>query len=193
MEGFFEGLANKAIECGAYKASVITTDQIDFDAELRKACEANYCGNYGRNYACPPHVGEPEKLIAQAKTYRYALVFQSVTQIEDSYDIEGMMEAAENHSKTADKIEKVVSGYYPQYLQLTAGKCDRCKVCAQVTGEPCRMPEKAISSVEAYCMNCSQLAQASDMLYVNGKNTVTYFGMFLLPEGEIDESGNGVL
>ena len=36
-------------------------------------------------------------------------------------------------------------------------------------------------------MNCSQVAAISDMLYVNGQNTVTYFGMFLLPrESEID-------
>ncbi|MGI6011763.1 MAG: DUF2284 domain-containing protein [Ruminococcus sp.] len=186
MKQFFEDLAQKALDCGAYKAQVIGTDEIVFDEGLRKACEANYCGNYGRNYACPPNVGEPEELIREAKSYAKALVFQTVTQIEDSYDIEGMMEAAENHSKTADKIEKMVSQYYPEYLQLTAGKCDRCKVCAQITGEPCRMPQKAISSVEAYCMNCSQLAAASGMLYINGQNTVTYFGMFLLPEAEID-------
>ncbi|MGI6006169.1 MAG: DUF2284 domain-containing protein [Ruminococcus sp.] len=186
MGNFFEELAQKALECGAYKAQVIDTDQIVFDEELRKACEANYCGNYGRNYACPPNVGEPGELIAEAKSYAKGLVFQTVTEIEDSYDIEGMMEAAEKHSKTADKIEKIISQSYSHFLQLTAGKCDRCKVCAQITGEPCRMPDKAISSVEAYCMNCTQLAAASGMQYINGQNTVTYFGMFLLPETEID-------
>ena len=184
---FFEKLAEQARECGAYKAKVIDTNMISFDEGLRKACEANYCGNYGRNYACPPHVGEPKELIAKARSYAWGLVFQTVTQIEDSYDIEGMMEASKNHTKTADRIEKIVSRHYDHYLQLTAGECNRCKVCAQVTGEPCRMPEKAISSLEAYCMNCSQVAAISDMLYVNGQNTVTYFGMFLLPrESEID-------
>lgn len=181
MDKCFETLEKKSLECGAFKAKVITTDKIVFDKELRKACEANYCGNYGRNYACPPHVGAPEELIEKAKSYPVALVFQTVTEIEDSYDIEGMMEAAQNHTKTADAIEKAVEEFYKEYLQLTAGGCNRCKQCAQITGEPCRMPERAISSVEAYCMNCSQLATASDMLYINGVNTVTYFGMFLLP------------
>ena len=187
MSDCYEELAKRAIECGAFKAKVITTDKIVFDKELRKACEANYCGNYGRNYACPPNVGDAEELIQKAKSFPKGLVFQTVTEIEDSYDIEGMMEAAEGHTKTADKIEKVVAQHYSGYLQLTAGGCNRCKQCAQITGEPCRMPDRAISSVEAYCMNCSQLATASDMLYINGVNTVTYFGMFLLPDGEIDE------
>ncbi|MBM3714098.1 MAG: DUF2284 domain-containing protein, partial [Actinobacteria bacterium] len=65
------------------------------------------------------------------------------------------------------------------YLQLTAGECSVCQVCAQVENKPCRFPEKAISSLEAYCMNVSTLAGLCNMKYINGQNTVTYFGAFL--------------
>ncbi len=186
MQKIYEELVEKAISCGAYKAQVIDIEKIRFDEGLRKACEANYCGNYGRNYACPPYVGEPSQLIARAKSYDKGLVFQTVTAIEDSYDIEGMEEAAKNHRKTSDQIEKAVAVHYSEYLQLAAGGCTRCAQCAQITGEPCRMPDKAISSLEAYCMDCPQLAAVSGMNYINGQNTVTYFGMFLLPQTEID-------
>ncbi|MBM3710008.1 MAG: DUF2284 domain-containing protein, partial [Actinobacteria bacterium] len=34
-------------------------------------------------------------------------------------------------------------------------------------------------SLEAYCMNVSTLAELCNMKYINGQNTVTYFGAFL--------------
>jgi predicted metal-binding protein len=64
-------------------------------------------------------------------------------------------------------------------LHLSAGGCGVCKVCAKRTNEPCRFPEKAITSLEAYGINVSRLAAASDMKYINGQNTVTYFGAVL--------------
>jgi len=51
-----------------------------------------------------------------------------------------------------------------------------CPVCGKRTGEPCRHPQQAISSLEAYGVNVSLLAQAAGMRYTNGQNTVTYFG-----------------
>ena len=44
-----ENLVKTCIEAGAYKAFVIITDKIPFDENLRSYCEANYCGNYGKN------------------------------------------------------------------------------------------------------------------------------------------------
>ena len=64
-------------------------------------------------------------------------------------------------------------------IQLTAGKCTVCKVCTLIENKPCRFPDKAISSLEAYCMNVSILAKLCHMNYINGQNTVTYFGAFL--------------
>jgi predicted metal-binding protein len=172
-------LVKTCVEAGAYKARVIKTDKIPFDENLRNYCEANYCGSYGKNYACPPSVGDSNELIAKAKNYKKALIFQTVFQIGDSFDFEGMKEAASKHSKIADIINKDIKKQYDNYLQLTAGECSTCPVCALVENEPCRFPDKAISSLEAYCMNVSTLAKLCDMEYINGKNTVTYFGAFL--------------
>ncbi|MFC2144979.1 DUF2284 domain-containing protein [Actinomycetota bacterium] len=174
-----ENLVKTCINAGAYKAFVITTDNIPFDESLRSYCEADYCGNYGKNYACPPNVGDGKELIAKAKNYKKALVFQTVTQIEDSFDFEGMKEAASKHTKVADTINKDINKQSDNYLQLTAGECTVCPVCSQVENKPCRFPDKAISSLEAYCMNVSILAELCHMKYINGQNTVTYFGAFL--------------
>lgn len=43
----------------------------------------------------------------------------------------------------------------------------------------CRFSERAVSSLEAYCMNVSTLAGLCGMKYINGKDTMAYFGAFL--------------
>ena len=57
-----------------------------------------------------------------------------------------------------------------------------CEVCGKRTGEPCRFPQKAIGSLEAYGINVSLLAKESGMNYINGADTVTYFGAVFFRE-----------
>ena len=178
--GFEESLVEKCIQHGAHKAFIIDVDKIVFDEGLRTYCEANYCGHFGKNYACPPSVGEAKEVIAKAKEYKKALIFQTVNSLEDSYDFEGMTEAVLKHSAIANAINIDVEKGYNHFLQLTAGGCTVCPTCAQAENLPCRFPDKAISSLEAYCMNVSMLAELCEMKYINGINTVTYFGAFLL-------------
>lgn len=172
-------MIEKCKEYGALKATLINVDEIPFDKKLRSYCEANYCGKYGKNYACPPSIGDVESVIAEAKGYKKALVFQTVSQIKDSFDLEGMDEAARRHSLVADRINEDLQKDYDGYLKLTAGGCAICPVCAQAENQPCRHPGKAISSLEAYCINVVALSKFCDMNYINGQNTVTYFGAFL--------------
>lgn len=174
-----ETMIDKCLELGAYKAAIIDVEQIPFDKGLRHFCEVNHCGHYGKNYTCPPHIGDVDTVIAEAKGYKRALVYQTVNQIENSYDFEGMMAAAKNHSKVSKLIDQELEKENSDYLMLTAGGCDVCKVCALVENKPCRFPERAVSSVEAYCIDVSLLARDCGMKYANGQNTVTYFGAFL--------------
>lgn len=166
-------------EQGAFKAAVIETSRIPFDPHLRDCCVANFCGAYNKNWACPPSVGGPEELMARAMGYSHILVYQTVGRLEDSFDVEGMEAASRDHAAISDRIEAALSPFLPPYLMLTAGGCPRCKVCAKVEDKPCRMPDKRVSSLEAYCINVSTLASRCGMKYINGANTVTYFGAFL--------------
>ena len=167
------------IEAGAHKAFVIDVDKIPFDENLRPYCEANICGHYGKNHECPPGVGDVNEVISEAKEYTKALVFQTVAEIEDSFDIEGMQRAEQVHSKVGEKIEQNVQSHFNDYLHLMAGGCSVCEECTKIIEKPCRFPDKAISSLEAYCMNVVTLAELCEMKYINGQNTVTYFGAFL--------------
>lgn len=176
----FEELSEKAIGLGAYKASVIDVKDISLDRTFRDMCASNMCGVYGKCYMCPPDVGDIDVLMGEVGKYDYALVYQTVTELEDSYDFEGMIAAKKKSYPLAQSLRKEFETLnIKNALHLGAGGCGVCKVCAKRTNEPCRFPEKAMPSLEAYGVNVSKLAGAAGMKYINGQDTVTYFGAVL--------------
>ncbi len=176
----FEKLISLCKDLGAYKANVISVNEIELNRIFRDMCASNACGMYNKCYMCPPDVGDIDTLMAEVGKYDYALVYQTVTMLEDSFDFEGMVEAKKNTYPLAQKIRKAFFDMdMLSALHLGAGGCGVCETCAKQTDEPCRFPEKAMASLEAYGFNVSALAKASDMKYINGQNTVTYFGAVL--------------
>jgi predicted metal-binding protein len=166
-----------ATRCGAHGTAVIDVRDITFRREFRDACERNTCGKYGLTWMCPPAVGDIDDLIARASAYRRAFVFQSVGLLDDSFDIEGMEAAARKHNELLQSIFSIMETCTDDFLKLGAGACMVCReTCAKSLGKPCRFPEKAIASMEAYGIAVSELAELCGMKYVNGVNTVTYFG-----------------
>ena len=177
MSEVFELISNTALELGAYKAAVIPVSEVVTDPKFREMCSSNACGMYGRCWTCPPDVGEVDELVSRIATYSYVLVYQTVTELEDSFDFEGMIEAGNRHNElTVKLIEALADKPMSRRLHLTAGGCKICPKCAKIDSEPCRFPERALSSLEAYCINVSELAKSAGMKYINGQDTVTYFG-----------------
>jgi len=176
-----DDLEQIVIELGAYKAARIAVKDISFDRSFRTLCESNACGNYGKSYMCPPDAGDIDMLIAKARSYDYAIVYQIVGTLEDSYDFEGMMEAGQSLNHLAQAISTEFSVLpFSKTMHLGAGGCRVCEVCAKREDVPCRFPDKAMSSLETYGINVSELAVPCGMKYINGKNTVTYFGAFFI-------------
>ena len=135
---------------------------------------------YGKCWMCPPACGEITELIAKIKKYKYALVFNQISLIEDSFDIEGMFAAKKKHLQLVKNVRKIVNqAQIENALFLGAGGCGICKKCAKLDDKPCLHPELAISSLEAYGVNVLKLAKVAGMKYINGENTVTYFGLVL--------------
>lgn len=187
MEGKqFQPLVEGAKGLGAFQASVIPADQVVTDRVFRDMCAANSCGMYGKCYMCPPDVGEIETLMAEIKGFDYALVYQTVSELVDSFDFEGMVEAKKRTYPIAQKLRTVFAETgIKKVLHLGAGGCGVCAKCAKQTGEPCRFPTLALPSLEAYGVNVSELAKTAGMKYTNGQNTVTYFGaVFFSSNGE---------
>ena len=177
---FFEKIINICTDLGAYRSNVIEAQKIETDKAFRNMCASNACGMYGRCYMCPPDVGDIEALMAEVKNYDYALVYQTVTEIEDSYDFEGMTEAKKKTYPIAQALREIFVGInISKVLHLGAGGCGVCERCAKQTNEPCRFPNLALPSLESYGINVSDLAKSAEMKYINGQDTVTYFGVVL--------------
>lgn len=173
-------LVQHLLDWGAYRANIIPVESIEFEPSFRKLCESNACGMYGKSWMCPPCIGPVDELIARAKTYRWALVYQIVDQLEDSYDFEGMMAAGQRMNDLSQRVRSEwPDSAGPHPLHLGAGGCRVCSVCAKREDAPCRFPDKALASLEAYGVNVSRLAQLAGMNYINGQDTVTYFGAVL--------------
>lgn len=175
-----EVLMQQVQALGASGVAIIPVSEIKTDTAFRAMCESNVCGKYGKCWMCPPDVGDIHELIQRLSQYEYALVYQTIGELEDSFDFEGMMQASRMHFDLSVKIRKQceAQGIAP-LLHLSRGGCGVCAECTKTIGQPCRAPEQAIASLEAYGINVSLLAKTAGMKYTNGANTVTYFGAIL--------------
>lgn len=173
----FDALIRQIVEQGAERAALVPVSQIELNEEFRALCASNACGKFGKCWMCPPDIGDIHVLMDSIRSYDWVLVYQTIGALEDSYDIEGMEEAALRHSRLTRKVVDIFrEAAFQSALHLGAGGCHVCEVCARVENAPCRYPELAISSLEAHGINVSELAKAAGMRYINGQNTVTFFG-----------------
>lgn len=172
-----------ALHCGADKAVVIPRIQVVCSASFREICRSNGCGCYGRCWTCPPQIGEIDVLMRSLDAYSHVLWYQSIARIEDSFDIEGMLEAGHAHALLSQRIENALRDTgMKNRLHLSCGGCRLCERCAMRDGLPCRHPEKALASLEGYGVDVYKTTKQTDLHYINGKNTVTYFGAVFFSE-----------
>lgn len=169
----------RALALGAANAAVVDTADVVFRTEYRDACARNGCGKYGKCWMCPPDVGPIEEMILRAQSYRKMFVFQTIRKLEDSFDFEGMQAAGKAHNELTGRLTRALTPFLERSLVLGAGACQVCSRCTKEDNAPCRFPERAISSLEAYGIAVSELAEQCGMKYINGSNTVTYFSAFL--------------
>lgn len=178
-------MVDRILQMGAQNAAVIPMSKVRFEMSFRDMCASNACGMYGKSWMCPPYVGESEELVARAQKYEYLLVYQTIGELEDSYDFEGMMEAGQKMNDLTQRVrDELKDEIDPNSLLLGAGGCRLCPVCAKREDKPCRFPDKALASLEAYCISVSDLAASCGMKYINGQNTVTYFGAVMFNESK---------
>ncbi len=147
--------------------------------EVRDMCAANTCGQYGKNWCCPPGVGTLEECDERIHRYTSGIIVQTVGEMEDSWDVETMMETEANHKKFFDAMRRELLADYPGMLSMGAGTCTRCKSCTYPDA-PCRMKDNTFGSMEAYGLLVSAVCTANNVPYNHGPNTIAYTGCFLL-------------
>lgn len=181
-----EDLVKDALESKATRAAIVDTAGISFHEEFRKACERNVCRRYNTNWMGPPAIGPIEQLIGKVRKYKQGFLFQTVHHVSSSFDLKGMLEGGKMHEQVfRDLLKKMKNKYdFENLLPLNAGCCRICPKCAYLDDEPCRHPDEAVSSVEAYGIDVMALEKSVGIPYHNGKNTVSYVGLILFEEKE---------
>lgn len=181
-----EDLIQIALDSDAARAAVLDTSEIEFHEDFRKACERNVCGKYDTNWMGPPAIGSISELRRRVADYKHGLLFQTVHPVVGRFDLKGMVEKAAAHEKIFRDLLKRIREKYPgeDLLALSAGCCGLCERCAYLDSEPCRHPDQAVSSVEAYGINVIALEKSSGLPCHGGKDTVTYVGLILFNKTE---------
>lgn len=142
-------------------------------------CAADKCHQYNKNWTCPPGCGSLEECEGKVRRYQKGLIVQTVGELEDNMDGEGMMETEARHKEAFLRLMEDLKKDYPDLLAIGAGCCTRCKTCTYPDA-PCRFPDKKVSSMEAYGMLVSQICKDNSLPYYYGDCTIAYTSCFLL-------------
>jgi predicted metal-binding protein len=159
----------------------ISADRITLSDDVRKLCEQNKCGQYGKNWTCPPAIKSVDEFRKDFASFDTFLIVYKVYCVKSSFDWRGMMAGGTDFKDRLYDLKQEISVALPKlrFLLLGAGGCHLCERCAYMDGEPCRQPEDAMISLEACGIDVMSLMKDNGLKYYHGKNTVTFIGGIL--------------
>lgn len=165
-------------EIGFSKVAPLDVKTIQLLPDVRKMCESNNCRMYGKNWSCPPACGSLEECEERLVGYTRGILVQTIGELEDEFDGEGMMETEARHKEYFVRMHDALKKEFPHLLSIGSGCCTRCKKCSY-PDSPCNFPDKQFSSMEAYGMLVTQICQDNNISYYYGPGTIAYTSCFL--------------
>lgn len=167
-----------AEETGFRGLGIFAARDLKFLKEVRDMCRADKCGNFGRLWTCPPACGTLAESRKKAAKYKWGIILQTTAMMEDEFDGEAIEEAQitqrERIFTYCDRLREMGEDFLP----MGSGGCGQCKKCTYPDA-PCRFPEKAITSMEAYGLLVTDVCKSAGTPYYYGRNTVTFTGCVL--------------
>lgn len=131
--------------CRYFPASLLETEE-----RIRGFCRENKCGNYGRNYMCPPHAGSLEEIRRKFRAYQTGLLFQFTRRLDVKNDLKGLRQSKVDFHRSVLKLEGQLRNIgYPNPWGLIGGECSLCDACLQPLDLPCAYPTDARPSLES--------------------------------------------
>jgi predicted metal-binding protein len=161
-----------AKEAGFTAASPLNMAALRAQDAVRAMCASDRCHAYGKNWTCPPVCGTLAECAARMAQYTAGILLQTEGPLEDEFDFESMQALEQAHLASLHRFAARLREAEPDALILGSGGCRVCKTCAYP--DPCRFPQKACSSMEAYGLVVSEVCRESGVPYYYGKNTLCY-------------------
>ena len=172
-------LVQLALDYGFDFAGPMDVTKLEVLEDVRDACAKNTCGKYGASWACPPAFGDLEESRKIIAKYKSGIIVQSMQELEDSFDFEGIAELGERHGKNFKKLLKRLREDYPNLMALGTGGCSTCKKCTY-PDEPCRFPDQLTFSMEGFGLFVNKVCKDNGLEYNHGRDTMTYSACFFL-------------
>jgi predicted metal-binding protein len=183
LQADLESFRGKALELGATRAEIITTDKVIIDERVRAKCLNPKCPTYGTCGNCPPYAPDLDFIRQVAAKYQYALFILTRFPSAPTADREAHPLAISGGLKSHEIIAKVEAaafhaGYYLA-MGLGAGSCKPVfcadSACAVLKGEGCRQGLKARYSMESWAMDAFLMAaRAGWEIYPGGESEVPF-------------------
>lgn len=174
----FEAIHTLGKSIGFSHVVPLDPSTIELKEDVRQMCTS--CHRYGKRWSCPPGCGSLEDCRSRLANYTKGVLVQTVGELEDELDGEGMMETEATHREHFQEMFAALRQTHHGVLALGAGCCNRCTSCTYPDA-PCRFPEECTASMEAYGMLILDVCRKNNLLYYYGKNTIAYTGCFLFP------------
>ena len=175
----FNDLKAIAEKCGFTHFAPLNIRSLEFLPEVRDMCASDKCNMYGKSWSCPPACGPLEEMQNRVESFSEGLIVQTVGDIEDSYDWEGIQETAKKHGENFDRMWDELENGQMTVLAMGAGACMRCETCTY-PDEQCRFPDKMSSSMEACGLFVSKVCTDNALAYNYGQDKMAFTSCFLL-------------
>lgn len=173
----YEELAEIAKAEGFTACGPLEIATIDLKPDVRDMCGT--CRMYDKRWSCPPGCGDLAQCAENIRKYSCGILVQSVGDIEDGFDFEAMQEIEAEHKARFQRMHLRLSETGTPHLALGAGCCNMCADCTY-PDQPCRFPEKMVSSMEAYGMLVLEVCKKNNMSYYYGSEKMAYTSCFLV-------------
>lgn len=158
-----------------YKYDFLKTKDVIFNPVYLETCKSNACGRYGKNWYCPPAIGDINELIKKYSSFSDTLIISSIVELEDSFDIEAMDAGRNDLFNFYISLIKEHKLYnYSNIKILGCSSCDLCSECTYPHSE-CRFKELLVPTIESCGIDVCNTVRRTKLSYYNGPNTVTYF------------------
>ena len=171
-------LIDQLKECGFETAVPLDISTLKALDDVRAMCEVNTCGAYGKRWSCPPGCGSIDQCNEKMQQYQKGILVQTVGEIEDSLDWEGIMEVKDVHDRRFLKGTEILRKCVDDFLPLGDGACTRCEVCTY-PDQPCRFPDLASASMEAFGLYVADVCKKNQVAYNYGEGKMCYTGCYL--------------
>ena len=154
----------------------IDTAELVFTERVRYICRTE-CPMYGKSWACPPAVGTVEECKERVMAYPRALIFTTITEVEDISDLACTLATRRPHEEITRKAAAAVKEQTDDILVLSSEACEICESCAWPDG-PCRNPQSMYPCVESHGILITETAEKLGIEFING-NLVTWFSLIM--------------